>query len=135
MNLELWSTAQSMKRQEFRDTYSAVTNSGILDCLHIGKRRACRMCCGVLVHVWLSEHCILYLFCNDLVSLSRFSNASIFASNWYFGGPLSLGRLAGRLQWIVVPQDCALIYGFCGLRAVCDINARLLHAITCGQGL
>ena len=37
MNLELWTTAQPIKRPDFRDTYRPVNNSGILDCLHIGK--------------------------------------------------------------------------------------------------
>ena len=77
-----WAAVRPIACEDVSDTHRVLTNSGTLDCLHIGKTRACIMCCGVLVHVWLSEHCILYLFCNDLVSLSRFSNASIVANNW-----------------------------------------------------
>ena len=58
-----WAAVRHIACEDVSDTHRAVTNYVILDCLHIGTTRACIVCCGVLVHLWLSDHCILLLFC------------------------------------------------------------------------
>ena len=58
-----WAAVRHIACEDVSDTHRAVTNSVILDCLYIGTTRACIVCCGGLLHLWLSDYCILLFLC------------------------------------------------------------------------
>ena len=74
------------------------------------------MCCVVMVHLCLGDHCILLLFCKDYVSLGRIA-FGVIANNCSLGGPLKVAYL--DRETVLRYLNCAALLVYVILMLAC----------------